>query len=424
MMGRWCWRLGLEQCKLWYLVHFGDRALRFIHTFLLLRSNKHSARRAQNILSAMEKLHNAKKSDVKPDLDCYRYVLTAMSRSKVPEVGKNVAKLFKTMEDGHIFPDTQCFDAAIETLMNCASNARGDEANDFSKMAESMLVQMEKEQDRSSVSVVKPSATTYTHVIQALGVRKSKSAAEKADALLRRMESKYAEGDESMKPTRDSYVGTIHAYGNCGSTYSFINANEVLQRMIAQYSDGNESARPDVCSYHAVIRACANAANNNLSPDKEKEALVMAISTVQNMKKSENFHPNAKSYLLLLQCCTNLLPSGNEREKALCSVFRCCCKDGLVSQHALKEFQSAVSNEVYHREVVNDAPSYNGVKALPEKWTRNLGFKVRMQEAEGGKRSPVISVSGAVISSTAYNDYRMRRRWAKTNQKLLQGGRM
>mmetsp|Transcript_14425 Transcript_14425/g.30278 ORF Transcript_14425/g.30278 Transcript_14425/m.30278 type:complete len:777 (-) Transcript_14425:48-2378(-) len=383
--------------------------------------NKQSARRSQNVLSAMQKLFTSKKSDVKPDLDCYRYVLIAMSQSKIPDVGDNIPSLFKSMDDDQIFPDTKSFDAALKTLKNCSIHPKATDPMHYSKMTESMLEQMEKMVDRSSVSIIKPSAVSYTHVIQALGVMNTKKAAVKADALLTKMEVEYAKGDELMKPTRDSYVGTIHAYANSDSPFSYRNANEVLQRMIIQYLGGNELSRPDVCSYHAVIKACAASANKN-SPNG-KEALLLAISTVKNMKKSDSFHPNSKSYLLLVQCCTKLLPVGGDREKALRSVFRSCCQGGLVDQKVLSAFQSAVTSETYYQEVVKNAPSYMGEKTLPESWTRNLGYRVRMQQSKGGMRSPVISVNGTVVASTAYNDYRMRRRWSKKNQKLLQGGR-
>lgn len=394
----------------------------------LICSNKRAARRANSVLTEMEKLHTQKKTPVQPDLDCYRYVLSAMANSKVLDIGTTIPKLFKAMEDNHIFPDTECFDCAIKALTNCTMNSRNNEALDYSKLAERMLIQMEKESERSSVSVVKPNAKSYTNVIQALGARHTKHAAEKSAALLKRMEVEYASGDESMMPTRDSYVGVINAFGTCGSGKSFLKANEVLQRMISQHSNGNEAARPDACAYHAVVRACSRVPDGkDSSPEREKEALVLAISTVQDMKKSDHVHPNAKSYLLLLQCCVNLLPGGSEREKALCSVFRSCAKDGLVSQQMLQEFQSAISAEVYHREVVAGAPYFEEVRIIPGKWTRNLGYMVRVKDAldgGNGKRSPIISVTGAVVSTTAYNDYRMRRRWSKKGKMMLQGGRI
>ena len=392
--------------------------------------NKHSARRALNILTQMEKLHTAKKTTIRPDLDCYRFVLAAMARSRTPEVGANIPKLFKAMEDNQLFPDSECYDLAIEALTNYTIMSGEEDAYEYSKLAERMLVQMETDQERSSVSVVKPSARSYTNAIRALAARHTKHAAEKAAALLKRMETEFAAGDESMRPSRDSYVGVIHAHADSGSGKGFVKANEVLHRMIAQYANGNEAARPDTCSYHAVIRACSNVHNNKgCAPEREKEALLLAISAVQDMKKSEHLHPNDKSYLLLLQCCINLLPAGDEREKALCSVFRSCAKDGLVSQQLLQEFQSVVSPDAYHREVVSGAPYYEEVRIIPEKWTRNLGYRVRVKDAlqVGGKslkRSPIISVTGTIVSSTAYNDYRMRRRWLKKGKMLLQGGRI
>lgn len=375
----------------------------------------------------MESSYSDKITNVKPDLDCYRYVLTTMSRSRVPDVASNIPRLIKSMDEGHIFPDTTCFDLAIETLKNCArlSTIKGD-AEMFAKATENMFQRMAKERDRTSATIVTPSAITYTNVIQALVVLRTERAATRADELLKKMIDGYTAGDESMRPTRDSYVGTIHAHGNSDSESKHVHASEIMQRMILDHSEGNDAACPDVQSFHSVIRACISVANTSASIEKKREALMLAISTVHGMKKGLT-QPNPTSYLLLLQCCVSLLPSGMEREKALRSIFRSCCKDGLVNQKVLGEFQKVVSVDTYHKDVVAHAQSYTGIKSLPETWTRSLGYRVRTHETKDDgvrKRNPIISVSGQVIASTAYSDHRMRRRWSKKNQKYLQGGRM
>lgn len=375
----------------------------------------------------MENSYAAKLTNVQPDLDCYRNVLITMSLSRLPDIGANIPKLFKSMDASQIFPDTACFDFAIETLKNCArqSKTKG-ECEMYAKAAENMLQRMEKERERTSESFVKPSAVTYTNVIQALVVMRTEKAAIRADELLNKMIQEYKGGDNSMRPTRDSYVGTIHAHGNSGSESKFIRANEVMNRMLTDHSEGNDSACPDVQAFHSVIRACISVSHTSASIEKKREALTLAISIVHGMKKSGSTPPNTTSYLLLLQCCTGLLPSIPEREKVLRSIFRSCCKDGLVNQKVLGEFQKAVSLDTYHKDVVGHAQTYNGIKSLPEAWTRSLGYRVRTHEMQDGvrKRNPIISVSGEVIASTAYNDHRMRRRWAKKNKLFLQGGRL
>ncbi len=375
----------------------------------------------------MESSYAAKLTNAQPDRDCYRYLLIAMSRSRLTDIGSNIPRLFKSMDDSHVFPDTACFDLAIETLKNCARlSSSPSDAEMYAKAAENMLHRMEKERDRSSATIVTPSAVTYTNVIQALVALRTERAATRAEELLKKMINEYEGGNESMRPSRDSYVGTMHAHGNSGSESKYLRANEVMQRMIADYSRGNHEACPDVHSFHSVIRTCIYVANTTASIEKKREALMLAISTVHDMKKGLN-QPNPTSYLLLLQCCTSLLPLGLEREKVLRSVFRSCCKNGLVNQKVLGEFQKAVSVDTYHKDVVGHAQSYNGIKSLPEAWTRSLGYRVRTHETQDDgvrKRNPIISVSGQVIASTAYSDHRMRRRWSKKNQRFLQGGRM
>jgi len=407
-------------------------------------NNNQSARRALSVLSTMEYAYTNKKTIVQPDLDCYRNVLITMSRSRVPETihDTSIPRLFKTMEDNHIFPDKACFDAAIEALKNCARKSRTDPEK-YAKATENMLRKMEKDVDRSSEAVVKPTSVTYTNVIQALIVWKNVEAAEKAYHLLKKMITAYDAGDESMRPSRDSYVGTIHAYGNSGSENKYIKANEILQRMITDYTNGNSAACPDVYSFHAVIRACTGMVNTNASYEKRKEGLVMAISILQQMKKSDLYRPNTRTYQLLLQCGAKLLPPGVERDKVVRSIFRSCCKDGLVDTKVLEEFQSAVSSDSYHKEVVRDeSQSYNGLHSLPEAWTQGLGYRIvpttqqqqqhedEIEHAARGDdniRTPIIAGNGGDVTktkSTVYHDNRMRKRLSKTNQKYLQGGRI
>ena len=111
--------------------------------------------------------------------------------------------------------------------------------------------------------------------------------------------------------------------------------------------------------------------NTNASYEKRKEGLMMAISILQQMKKSDLYRPITRTYQLLLQCGASV-----ERDKVVRSIFRSCCKDGLVDTKVLEEFQSAVSSDSYHKEVVRDeSQSYNGIHSLPKAWTQGLGYE-------------------------------------------------
>ncbi|KAL7532621.1 hypothetical protein ACHAWF_004189 [Thalassiosira exigua] len=387
-----------------------------LEAFTTARS-KPAARRASQLLRRMERFHSAKQTSVRPDLDCYRHVLIAMSHSQLPEVGDDVPMLFGAMERGGLFPDTQCFDAAIVTLANCAAHSTGENAVRYSKAAENMLELMEREARRSSA--VKPSAVSYNHVIRALGSRGSKRAAEKAEVLLTKMEQEYEGGEESMRPSRESYMWVLRAYGKSGAESNFSLADDVLRRMESRCSEGNEEACPDVHSFHALIRACAHASETSASSEGHKEALLLAISAVQRMKRSGN-DPTPRTYRLLLKCAASLFPPGAERERALRSIFQGCAGDGLLDRRVLDEFRSAASTELYHDVVTTNATTINGVKALPGEWTRALGYGTRIG---AWKRNLILSVSGGGVASVAYHEHRMRRRRAKKNQKLLRGGR-
>ena len=374
----------------------------------------------------MENSFFGKKSTIRPDIDCYRLVLKTMARSRFPNAGDDIPKIFKSMDDIGVFPDTDCFDAAIETLRNGAKLSKPENADKYAKAAENMLIKMEREKDRSSAANIEPTAETYTNVIEALSIRKTKKASEIADSLLKKMDDASV-SNKLMSPSKGSYLGVIKTFSNAASKTSFVRANGILQRMIAQYAAGNDAAKPDKCTYHAVIKACIASTGALQSDDKRKEALKLAISTVQDMKGDPATRPNSYSYLQLLRCAVRLLPAGDEREKALLSIFRNCVRDGCVDQEVIREYHSAVSDDCFRKTVIRPASTYNGTKSLPESWTKNLGYSILVQGEDGKasrKRNPVISIYGEVIPSTVYSDHKMRRLWAKTNQKLLRGGRV
>ena len=70
----------------------------------------------------MNKAYMDRVSDVRPDEECYRYVLAVYAKCKLPNLGQDVDELMTQMEDRLLSPDTDCYTFAIRTWKNCASN--------------------------------------------------------------------------------------------------------------------------------------------------------------------------------------------------------------------------------------------------------------------------------------------------------------
>jgi hypothetical protein len=377
------------------------------------------------VIKLMNKAYMDRVSDVRPDEECYRYVLGVYAKSKLPNLGQDVDELMTQMEDRLLSPDTDCFTFAIRAWKNCATNYsnEGTQHEDATHAAK-LLTKMEKAQQVSSSVVVQPTTENFNDVMQAWSTSTKAGAAIHAESLLNKLEQAYANGDENLKPDANSYRWVLEAWAKSPSRDKLNHAVTVLARM-KDLTEGSQDdhAKPTVDVFNAFIRVCG--ATDNRSLTERKFNLKLAVNTVDEMRKRGEA-PNSATFHRLLEACENLLPMGRERCRAVESIFKNCCYLGLVDDEVLAQVKSASSEELFTDMVVAKTTeeaiegTLRSSKMVPESWTRNIGVKV---ETVDGKQPKPLNIDAMFVVTRRVKEFRTRNLRQHKNKRLLRSGR-
>jgi hypothetical protein len=375
----------------------------------------------------MEQLNLNRHTDVKPNAECYKYVLQAISNSKPKFFGKGgnkVSTILSTMEADGLHPDSACYSHAIRIWCNASQYNESPLTQRFEDaiQAQAVLKQMHEMYHRSGSVEVRPTTYDYNNVIRALSRCNINGAVERVEELLTKMENKYHDGDALLMPDRESYMTAIFAWKNSPDVGMRVDgARAIFERMIKQYKNGNHSCKPTVESYNALITLCRNHKFVEGTDEDRRKAFECVVDTVNKMRLSEEIEFNSMTYNLLLYVFGTLLEKGSkEQGKVIESTFQKCCADGLVDDKVLTAIQRVAPYDVYRRCVLysatKDSTEAKGLY-LPEEWSANI---------IGARPVIPFSMDGNFtnVRNKELSERKMRRLRTRKNQRILQGGRM
>jgi pentatricopeptide repeat protein len=107
--------------------------------------------------------------------------------------------------------------------------------------------------ESGSNPLVRPTIVSFSTVINAWAKSGSRTAAEKAEALLWRVYALHESGWPDMEPNTQIYTSAIHAWANAGDPER---AETLLKKMYEEYMlHGNKSVKPNIWSFNSVIVA-------------------------------------------------------------------------------------------------------------------------------------------------------------------------
>jgi hypothetical protein len=367
------------------------------------------------------------------DEACYRDALVTMSqRVNVPEVGVLADTTLAEMKQAMLFPDTECYGAAILAWKRVATARECDDREAAVHRALELLQEMTKAYHRTTTVTVKPTMENYNHVLEALTVSKSAKATNHAETLLTALEdahkakdgskvldSSHGENVESanMGPNGDSYKYALDVWKNSKSSKKVPRALSILRGMMERQDLTLKSGQSFVPAFSSFLDVCANCG----SEQDSRKTLTLALRTVEEMK-SLGLRPDSTTYTALLGACNNLIPDGHERQKILKNIFSKACEEGLLDQNVLEQFKQAASTYVFAEAVIAHSREVEGMKVVPESWTRQAkGFQANTKE---GRQVLPLSIEGKFTFTKAAAEYKMRKLRRRQNQKMLQGGRM
>jgi len=278
-----------------------------------------------------------------------------------------------------------------------------------------MLDRMEDNLDSQGRRKVRPDAISYQTVMDAWASSKEIYAAENAEAILERMDTRYREGYRHLKPTLQSYNIVLNSLSKSRGGDAAERAQKILQFLEEQCESGNTDLKPDVVAYTTVMDCLAksrlrgkatsvkgildhmhkehNDGDNNVRPnvysygtvlnacaytyhrDDKAAALEIALDAMEEVKKIPWLKPSHVIYASFFKVIANSMSRRDpRRNNVIQSAFQECCARGLVSPLVLGNLRTTASAEQYAELLGNDVAglSYVVKDDLPKEWTCNV----------------------------------------------------
>ena len=430
------------------------------------RADKNAPYKVKTLLDMIEDKYQKGISDYRADLACYRYALMTIAlphhrgrrRSKTdPEIGELANDVLMEMKKRMIIPDSTCYGSAIMAWKNVAmmSNNGDDDSNNGSgkeaaiKRALDLLREMIRAYHQTTTTVIKPTIENYNHVLQCLSVSSNPTKAiEDAMTLLDELEQQQQKEESSTSttdnsdvigPNAKSYTSMLRILRNQQEhqpSGAAANNNDIVQQAVDllkrmrsrfHYIRSHSSDMDIVKTYSEFIRVCGNSSSNN--NDKNSKVMTNCLKVLEEMK-SLNLHPDSNAYGALLETCEKLFSVSNkkgssstkEREQILTTIFHKICDDGCVNSEILERFQNASSSYLYSKVVVSHSIDVDGISCVPSSWTRNNTKRISIQGVPQGVLP--LTIDGRQLITKDDAESRMRKLRLRSNQKMLQGGRI
>ena len=220
---------------------------------------KDAASRAEKLLREAVERYPPKMSDGIVSgigVDAFNVVLTSWAKSREQNGPKRAEQLLVYMDQidqengslGLCSPNVSSFTSLIDAYA---------QQNDWESVCQcEMILNRLLEQYLDGNDDLEPNVATWTIVISAwarLSKKNNRSAADKADRLLKRMESLYQDGRVSFGPDSIAYVTCMNAFAFSQNANGPPRAEEILDEMNERYLDGDDTMKPSARSIKVVI---------------------------------------------------------------------------------------------------------------------------------------------------------------------------
>lgn len=188
------------------------------------------------------------------DVECFNVALTAISRSRQNDACERTLQIIRRMEEyaekgqPELRPNIRSWNA----VLNAFSRAPNAEKPDFAAKVEDLLDHIFS-LHMSGISDLKPNAFTFAAVLSTYQKCGDKSAAERADRLVRQMEELYEAGAIDAPPDVYHYTILCSTWAKSYHPLAPERCIQILSHMTERHSSGYPSVKPTVRTYNAVL---------------------------------------------------------------------------------------------------------------------------------------------------------------------------
>jgi pentatricopeptide repeat protein len=242
--------------------------------------------KAESLLRRMFQLsRQGQGHSVQPDSISFNSAINAWSKSREPKAAQNAERLLEQMTTHGILPTHESFTAVLEAWSHIPNSGGKVQA-----MLERLETRHAQGQD-----AVRTSKIAYLCAIRAWGNTRSAQAPEKAQSILERMQSmSLVPGQSELTPCVVIYSAVIDAWSKSRQREASNRALKLLREMQAQSDLGHAEVSPNIITFNSVISCFA-------SQGRVDEAL----SLLDEMKQGHpTTRPNVISYSTVIHACS------------------------------------------------------------------------------------------------------------------------
>ena len=199
-------------------------------------------------------------------------VINGWARSNYGDAAEKAQDLLSTMSSLYAKGDVQCkpnaftFSGVIRAVVRSVKRGAAKSAAEGAALrAEALLRLMDRLYAEEGDADVMPDSILFTTVMNAWANVGDGDSAERAEALLRRMEHLHSRGEARIKPDAVAYSSAIKAWTRAASSGyrgggsrpdAPERAEALLREMERRYGEtGDPDVRPDTIAYTSIIRA-------------------------------------------------------------------------------------------------------------------------------------------------------------------------
>ena len=196
-----------------------------------------SAEKARHLLHRMEN-----EFSVVPNVYCYSAVLEAYTKAKNPQSVEAARNLFEDLKSDRVSvnPNAYCYNAMIRVYANVG---RAEEAESLLEEMLSGHTNHNDPQAKEKKSFIKPSAHNFSSVIHAWSKSHDPQAGERAEKVLQKMQTLYQNGEIIEPPNLFCFTSVMSCWAHSPSPDGPQRAEEWLRQLQAEQAEVNARHR-------------------------------------------------------------------------------------------------------------------------------------------------------------------------------------
>ena len=384
------------------------------------------------ILQVEDLLRRLRKSDtLEPDAISYNSLLDAYGYSQRPDRLDKMRRIWKFMEESPSLYLKMATPRTVSSILRAYSlllkENHGDkhEATELAQEAQEKFDMLKRRFEETRSAEHQPDVIVYTNMMDVWSKVGTMESAQKAEDLFQDLKTNgRGSRNVNLRPSSYSYSTVITAWSRVAwfpspsnraservieildemvhddqllslSHHPFTAALKCWARGAGRASGRKESAavlalntlkqmkelsktdrrvRPNLATYHAALDCCGRSGKEDTATTTPPTvALKIAFAILQSLQK-DGIKATNLTYVKLLQCVTQLLPLGAERNTVAKATFEKARSSGVADDTVVRAFKRAADVSVLVQTVgeICDHSGYVDYTRIPNSWKKNV----------------------------------------------------